>query len=105
MPLVVPSLSAAGVGDIRMPRGMKYWPAELRPLSSVEIPGPSEEACAARAELVNLTKGFVGSRELASRQLPTESDVIRYRRKLHRVYNPVGWLLLDTSGPRSDGTR
>ena len=36
---------------------------------------------------------FMDGERLAAWQPPTDADVALARRKLHRVHNPVGWML------------
>jgi hypothetical protein len=72
----------------RRPRGIGFWPAQFMPEYSVECLGPSEEA---RAKLAEISQ-YWSIRDLKP---PTEADIDRYRSRLHRVHNPVGWMLLE----------
>jgi hypothetical protein len=73
----------------RQPRGMRYWPAQLKPSFGVNCLGDSDDARAKLAEYHEC----LGAKWLAASQPPTEADVAQFRRKLRRVRNPVGWLL------------
>jgi hypothetical protein len=75
----------------RRPRGMRYWPAQLTPEFPVEWLGPSEEAHAELAEVGQ----HMSVKDLASSQPPTETDIGLCRRKLRRVHNPIGWMLIE----------
>ncbi len=80
----------------RLFSGLKYWPDQLAPVFPVDALGPSQEACAARAELA---KDLAGHWDVASWQLPTESYLALCRRKLRRVRNPVGRMIAEQVAP------
>ncbi len=73
----------------REPRGMRYWPAQLKPDFSVEGLGHTESA---RAELAELGP-YLDAKQFASMQPPTEAEVTACRSKLRRARNPVGRML------------
>ncbi len=77
------------------PRNMKYWPIQLGPRFPVDCLGPSEEARRKLAERCE----YLAAKEQQAWQPPTEAEIAVSRRKLQRVYNPIGWMLAAQLAP------
>lgn len=74
-------------------RHTRFWPKQLRPDFPFEWMGTSDDARGKLAALPEELEGF-DEKTFASMQPPTEVDVLSCRRRLRRVANPVGLILV-----------